>query len=435
MESKTRIYIAIPTFHPLVGGAETQTLAQSQRLIEKGYQIQIITFRHHHTWLSRETIQGVPVMRVAGLFLGRRDTLPRLLQRLMYLIAIIVMSWTLWHHRKKYDILQVCQLGSLCLPLAAVCRLARKPMTILLINSGSGDPRTKSKGPATLLAGPLDPKTPWLRVDGPTWIDGDIYGVLSMKNFIRSTMYRLLQDVHAVLLVLSTQMLHCLKEHNLDLPGTRVIPNGVDIVRFQPPPSNLTNEEWAKTVVCVSKLRYEKGTDVLLQAWHLVQKQMPDARLIIVGSGPLQGQQEMLADTLHIRQSVEFAGLQSDVPAQLHRGMIAVLPSRWEGMPNALLEAMATGCACVATRVSGSEDLIQSGVNGLLVTPEDYSGLAEALLTLLKDPTLAKKYGAAARARIEQHYTLEHILDMYIDLYRELANRHTAESYSKLTNI
>jgi glycosyltransferase involved in cell wall biosynthesis len=437
MESKPRIYIAIPTFHPLVGGAETQTLAQSQRLIEKGYQIQIITFRHHHTWLSRETIQGVPVMRVAGLFLGRRDTLPRLLQQLMYLIAIIVMSWTLWHHRKKYEILQVCQLGSLCLPLAVVCRLARKPMTILLINSGSGDPRTKSKGPATLLAGPLDPKTPWLRVDGPTWIDGDIYGVLSMNKFIRSIMYRLLKDVHAVLLVLSTQMLRCLKEHNLDLPGTRVIPNGVDIVRFQPPSSNPTNEEWAKTVVCVSKLRYEKGTDVLLQAWHLVQKQMPDARLIIVGSGPLQGQQEMLADALHIRQSVEFAGLQSDVPAQLHRGMIAVLPSRWEGMPNALLEAMATGCACVATRVSGSEDLIQNGVNGLLVTPEDYSGLAEALLTLLKDPTLAKKYGAAARASIEQHYTLEHILDMYIDLYRELANRHmhTAESYSKLTNV
>ena len=192
------------------------------------------------------------------------------------------------------------------------------------------------------------------------------------------------------------------------------------LIRFQPPSIDLTNEEWTKTVVCVSKLRYEKGTDVLLQAWHLVQKQMPEARLVIVGSGPLQRQQEMLADALNIRQSVEFAGLQSDVPAQLHRGMIAVLPSRWEGMPNALLEAMASGCACVATRVSGSEDLIQNGINGLLVTPEDYSGLAEALLTLLKDPTLAKKYGAAARASIEQHYTLEHILDMYIDTYREL---------------
>jgi glycosyltransferase involved in cell wall biosynthesis len=417
---KPRIYIAIPTFHPLVGGAETQTLAQAQRLVENGYQIQIVTFHHKHIWPSRETIQGVPVMRVAGLFLGRRATMPRLLQQCMYLIAMFVMSWTLWHHRKKYDILQVCQLGSLCLPLAAVCRLACKPMTILLINSGSGDPRIKTKGPSTLLAGPLDPNTPWLKVDGPTWIDGDIYGVLAMNKYIVSIMYRLFKDVKAILLVLSTQMLRSLKDYNLDLPGTRVIPNGVDIIRFQPLASGLINEEWTKTVVCVSQLRYEKGTDVLLQAWNLVQKQIPEARLILVGSGPLQPQQEILADALNIRQSVEFAGLQSDVPAQFHRGMIAALPSRWEGMPNALLEAMASGCACVATRVSGSEDLIQDGINGLLVTPEDYSGLAEALLTLLKDPTLAKKYGAAARASIEQHYTLEHILDMYIDTYREL---------------
>jgi glycosyltransferase involved in cell wall biosynthesis len=428
MQEKPRIYIAIPTFHPLVGGAETQTLAQSQRLLQKGYQIQIVTFLHNHTWQSREIIEDVPVMRVAGLFLGKRDAMPRLCQKLMYLIAMFVMSWTLWQHRKRYDILQVCQLGYLCLPLAVVCRLAHKPMTILLINSGSGDPRMKAKGPATLLAGPLDPNTPWLKVDGPTWIDGDIYGLLSMSRFIVKIMYRLFKDVHAVLLVLSTQMLHSLKEFNLDLPGTRIIPNGVDIVRFQPPSPDLTNEEWAKTVVCVSKLRYEKGTDVLLQAWNLVQKQMPEAHLILVGSGPLQRQQEMLAEALTIRQSVEFAGLQSDVPAQLHRGMIAVLPSRWEGMPNALLEAMASGCACVATRVSGSEDLIQSGTNGLLVTPEDYLGLAEALLTLLKDPLLAKKYGAAARASIEQHYTLEHILDRYIDTYQELIKRH---SYAK----
>ena len=116
--------------------------------------------------------------------------------------------------------------------LAAVCRLARKPMTILLINSGSGDPRIKAKGPSTLLAGPLDPDTPWLKVDGPTWIDGDIYGLLSMNKFIVSIMYRLFKDVKAILLVLSTQMLRSLKEYNLDLPGTRVIPNGVDTHPF-----------------------------------------------------------------------------------------------------------------------------------------------------------------------------------------------------------
>jgi hypothetical protein len=105
MQTKPRIYIAIPTFYPSVGGAETQTLAQSQLLIERGYPIQIVTFHHHHTCPPRETVLGVPVIRVAGLFLGKRATMPRLLQRFMYLIAIFVMCWTLWHHRKKYDIL------------------------------------------------------------------------------------------------------------------------------------------------------------------------------------------------------------------------------------------------------------------------------------------------------------------------------------------
>ena len=108
---------------------------------------------------------------------------------------------------------------------------------------------------------------------------------------------------------------------------------------------------------------------------------------------------------------------------QFHRGNLAVLPSRFEGMPNAVLEAMACGLPCVATRVSGSEDIIQHGINGLLVEPQDYENMAKALLTLLCDPVLAKKYGHAARIRIEQHYSFQRILNMYIELYQELYQR------------
>jgi glycosyltransferase involved in cell wall biosynthesis len=172
-------------------------------------------------------------------------------------------------------------------------------------------------------------------------------------------------------------------------------------------------------------LRYEKGIDVLLQAWYLVQKQLPQpsqARLIIVGDGPLQTQLECMAQALGIAGSVEFAGLQSDILAQLHRGTLAVLPSRFEGMPNALLEAMACGSACVATRVSGSEDIIQHGVNGLLVESEDYQGMAQALFTLLRNPALAQKYGHVARTTIEKHFSLEHITDMYVELYQRIAD-------------
>src|SRR5437588_3423464 len=90
-------------------------------------------------------------------------------------------------------------------------------------------------------------------------------------------------------------------------------------------------------------------------------------------------------------------------------------------MPDAVLEAMACGLACVAARVSGSEDIIQHGVNGLLVEPGDYQSMAQALLTLLVDPVLAEKYGQAARATIEKHYSFERIMDRYIELYQIIA--------------
>jgi glycosyltransferase involved in cell wall biosynthesis len=91
-------------------------------------------------------------------------------------------------------------------------------------------------------------------------------------------------------------------------------------------------------------------------------------------------------------------------------------------MPNAVLEAMACGLACVATRVSGSEDIIQHGVNGLLVEPEDPHGLARALLTLLQDPATAQQYGRAARTTIEQRYSLDRSTDSYVALYEQLVN-------------
>lgn len=419
MIKQPRIYIAITTFFPLVGGAETQTLAQGQLLRDLGYDIHIVTFRHKKEWLPNEEIGGIPVHRVAGALLGDRTRWPRLLQRLAYFLAMFVMSWRLWQERKNYDILQVCQFSLLVLPLAFICRLAHKPMTIVVISAGAGKP-TKTNAPATLLAGPLDPSTPWLQVDGKTWIDGDLYGLEQAGPFVVQYMRSLLRRMGAVVIVLSTRMQRYLVDHHFSLPGTRLVPNGVDTARFRVAPDTIPLEKRMQMVVCVSKLRYEKGIDALLQAWRLVHEQQPQARLILVGSGPIQPQLMQLADALGVSESIEFAGLQSNIPAQFHRGSIAILPSRWEGMPNALLEAMACGMACVATRVSGSEDLIQEGSNGLLVEPDDYEAMAQALLTLLRDPERTALYGKAARETVEQHYTLQQIIDIYANIYHNL---------------
>ncbi len=420
--SNPRIYTVITTFLPLVGGAETQTLAQGRNLRERGYEATIVTFRYNRSWLAREEIGGVPVIRVAGTLLEGREKLPRPLQKLLFLLATVVLGWTLWSQRQRYDILQVCQFSLLTLPAALVCKLTGKPLVIVVVSNGS-DKSIMSHNEASLIAGPIDTSTAWLQVDGQTWVDGDLEALESKGKLIGKLIRSLLQSIHAEVVVLSSRMRSYLSAHSFDLCAIQHISNGVDIQRFQSIHTYKFSDEQAKTVICVSKLRYEKGIDVLLQAWRLVHEKEPQGRLIIVGGGPLQPQLECMAEALGIKSSVEFAGLQRDIPAQLHRGSLMVLPSRWEGMPNALLEAMACGLACTATRVSGSEDAIEHRVNGLLVEPEDYQGMAQALLTLLRDPAMARQYGRAARVTIEQHYSLEHILDKYIELYQKITGQ------------
>jgi glycosyltransferase involved in cell wall biosynthesis len=133
-----------------------------------------------------------------------------------------------------------------------------------------------------------------------------------------------------------------------------------------------------------------------------------------------------LAEELGITTSVEFTGLQRDIPAQLHRAGLAVLASRWEGMPNVVLEAMACGLPCVATRVSGTEELIQPGVNGILVGPDDQTELTEALVSLLEQPSVAREYGRAARAIVERCYSQDRIMDLYEALYDRLVSTGSA---------
>ncbi len=418
---RQRIYMVIGTFHPLIGGTEMQALILCRTLRERGHEATILTFSHDRTWPSRDTIENVPVIRVASLLLGNREGKPMRLQRILYMLALIIMGWTLWRHRHNYDILHLCQFSVLTLPAALTCRLARKPLLVSVRSAGSGK-KKHNRTTVSLLPGPLDPTTPWLRTNGNSWVDGDLEGLVRAGKPLVWLANTLLQDIQATLIILNTHMKGYLAAHDILLPDIHLIPNGVDITRFHPESEDTASQGRAHVVVCVSKLRYEKGIDVLLQAWHLVHQRLPDSHLILVGNGPIEKQLKCMAEALGIQDFVEFAGLQQDVPAQLHRGCLAVLPSRWEGMPNAILEAMACGIPCVATRVTGSEDIIQHGTNGLLVENEDYHGMAEALLLLLQDQERSRIYGAAARKTIEQHYSFEHIINKYIDIYQYITD-------------
>jgi glycosyltransferase involved in cell wall biosynthesis len=426
----TRVFIVIATFYPDVGGAERQALEQGRSLRQRGLEATVVTFRHEKSWAPRDTVEGVPVIRIGGRLLVGREKLPRALQKLLYFIALVVMSWTLLQYRHRYDVLHVYQLNLLALSAALSCYLSGKPMEAVVCCADAGR-QDQSQQEVSLIAGPLDADDPMLRVYRDTIVEGDLKDLERLgKPVVGLTRY-LLQRISAVIIILSTRMHDYLAAHDFTPTDVQLIPNGVDTTRFCPLDEDAADSQRSQTVVCVARLSYEKGLDVLLQAWHLVHKELPTARLIAAGPGPLQAQLAYMAEALDIGECVEFVGSQSDVPAVLHRGCIAALPSRWEGMPNALLEAMACGLPCVATRVSGTEDLITHGVNSLLVEPEDYQGMAQALLALLRDPARCTAYGKAARETIEQGYALEYITEIHVKLYQRMIGDSRIASHNK----
>ncbi|MBV9228028.1 MAG: glycosyltransferase, partial [Chloroflexi bacterium] len=136
--SNLRIYIAISTFHPLVGGAETQAMAQARTLRERGYESTIVTLRHKKAWLPYEEINDIPVMRVGGNLLDGREKRSRILQQLFYMLALVVMGWALWRSRRNYDLLHVYQLSALTLPTVLVSYFSHKPMLVSVRSTGSG---------------------------------------------------------------------------------------------------------------------------------------------------------------------------------------------------------------------------------------------------------------------------------------------------------
>jgi glycosyltransferase involved in cell wall biosynthesis len=174
----------------------------------------------------------------------------------------------------------------------------------------------------------------------------------------------------------------------------------------------------APLAVCVGRLSRAKGQDVLLAAWPLVRKAVPEASLVLVGDGPDRPWLERrgVAGTM-------FAGERRDVSDWLAAADVAVAPSRWEGMSLGLLEAMATGRSVVATDVAGVREALGGG-SSAIVPVEDRAALAEALVRRLLDPALARAEGETARVRAETSYDFSRTTRALTELYEEVLRRH-----------
>jgi glycosyltransferase involved in cell wall biosynthesis len=218
-----------------------------------------------------------------------------------------------------------------------------------------------------------------------------------------------------------------INESGLNPGKISVIPNGVNcelFARAQPTdlsPFGIRPE--VPVVITVGRLEEQKGIAYLLRAAVDVLRERTDSRFLIVGDGPDRASLEALAASLGIAESVTFTGVRSDVPGLLKAADVFVLPSLWEGMPNALLEAMAAGLPCIATAVEGSQEVIESDVTGLLVSPANSAQLSQAILRLFRAPDDAARFAAAAQSISSKYFTETLATAAYDRLYRKLLSQ------------
>jgi glycosyltransferase involved in cell wall biosynthesis len=192
-----------------------------------------------------------------------------------------------------------------------------------------------------------------------------------------------------------------------------VIHNGVDVG-----PAPLPRvPAISRRVVTVANLRPEKGHDVLIDAAAHVLEQFPETRFDIVGGGPLYDTLTRRVRESGLEAAVTFAGHQDGVAARLRAADLLVLPSRSEAFPNAVLEGMAAGLAIVASAVGGVPELIDHGRTGVLTPPGDAVALADRICTLIADPALAARLGAAARDEVCRRYSFERMVAQFEELY------------------
>jgi glycosyltransferase involved in cell wall biosynthesis len=163
-----------------------------------------------------------------------------------------------------------------------------------------------------------------------------------------------------------------------------------------------------------------KGIRYLIEALPAVLAAVPDARLLLVGEGPLRDDLERQARELGVDDRVVFAGFRHDVAAHLALFTVMALPSLEEGMPLAALESVAAGVPIVGTRVGGMPDVVLEGRTGLLIEPEDTQGLAEALVRVLGDLELLEDLRRGCREE-RQRFSFDHYRDRLTQLYQELS--------------
>lgn len=216
--------------------------------------------------------------------------------------------------------------------------------------------------------------------------------------------------------------------------SSTLIPNGVDVAAMdtflttprRPLRTELGVHHETPLVGLVGRLEKAKGCEFFLRAIPSLLNRISDCKYLICGCGALRGQLEQLANRLGIRQHVTFLGWRSDVWNVLSSLDLLVMPSLWESFGLVAAEAMALRVPVIASAVDGLKEVVENGVSGRLVTPEDFTAVADEVVSLMSDPRLRREMGQAGRRRVERDFTVNRMVAAHEQLYERILLPHFA---------
>ena len=219
------------------------------------------------------------------------------------------------------------------------------------------------------------------------------------------------------------------------IPAAQIVTvhEGIDVERITNiEPASVHAAFWLPThapvVGNIGALVAHKGQRHLIDAAAILHREVPDARVVILGEGELRAALEHQVRHLHLEKHVLLPGFRDDVLALLKGVDIFVMSSETEGLGTSILDAMACGRPVVGTRAGGIPEVVEDGVTGLLVEPRDPKSLAQAITTLLQDEALRTRMGAAGLARARERFTVDRMVAATIAVYEQVLNTPSSPS-------
>jgi glycosyltransferase involved in cell wall biosynthesis len=230
------------------------------------------------------------------------------------------------------------------------------------------------------------------------------------------------------------------RRERIPLSKIITIPNGIDLANYAPYLSCMSeiSETYKQqfgllpdtpVIGIVASLRKQKGHKTIVDALPQIQQTIPEVRCLFVGEDWLHGEIHRYVREKHLEQVVIFTGFRTDIPELLTMFDLFLLPSLWEGIPRALLEAIAMQKPVIVTAVGGIPEIVESEKTGVFVPPEDPKALAQATTYLLSNPEIATKMGQEGYRRIQQFFSLDSVVAKTEGVYDQLLKEKSFSEY------